>query len=75
MEKTQVNPSQLKALHDRLAAWDSHLAPLSDRQKEAFVELSSAAASRPLPSQVHIHCNHAYFHMHAAESHVAETVT
>ena len=41
-----------QAVRDRLVQWDSKLAPLSDKQKQGFVELSSAASYRPLPSEV-----------------------
>ena len=55
MERAAVDGGRSKVLRDRLAAWDSQLAPLSDRQREGFMELSSVAASRPLPSQVMCH--------------------
>ena len=41
------------AVRERLSRWDT-LAPLSDRQKECFLELSSTAANRPLPLHVNI---------------------
>lgn len=39
-------------LRDRLSQWEAHLAPLSPRQKDGYLELSTAATSRPLPTQV-----------------------
>ena len=44
--------SQGRTLRDRLSQWDSRLASLSDRQKDGFMELSSAASFRPLPTEV-----------------------
>ena len=43
--------SATAAVRERLSRWDT-LAPLSERQKECFLELSSTAASRPLPEHV-----------------------
>ena len=43
--------SATAAVRERLSRWDT-LAPLSERQKEYFLELSSTAASRPLPEHV-----------------------
>ena len=39
-------------IRDRLSQWDSRLAPLSDHQKDSFMQLSSAASFRPTPSHV-----------------------
>ena len=44
--KSQVN------IRDHLSQWDSRLAPLSDHQKDGFMQLGSAASFRPIPSQV-----------------------
>ena len=44
--KSQVN------IRDRLSQWDSRLAPLSDHQKDGFMQLSSSASFRPIPSHV-----------------------
>ncbi len=51
MDKTQQKKAQ--NVRDKLSQWDSRLAPLSDRQKESFMELSTAATARPFPTQVH----------------------
>ena len=47
--KSQVN------IRDRLSQWDSRLAPLSDHQKDGFMQLSSAASFRPIPPHVSKH--------------------
>ena len=49
---TQGMGSHGRTLRDRLSQWDSRLAPLSDKQKDGFMELSSATTFRPLPTQV-----------------------
>ena len=54
MEKDQAKGAgaQGRSLRDRLGQWESRLAPLSDKQKDSFMELSSAATFRPLPAEV-----------------------
>ena len=54
MEKDQTKGAgaQGRSLRDRLGQWESRLAPLSDKQKDGFMELSSAATFRPLPPEV-----------------------
>ena len=54
MEKDQTKGAgaQGRSLRDRLGQWESRLAPLSDKQKDGFMELSSAATFRPLPAEV-----------------------
>lgn len=49
MEKSRGRTANVR---DKLAQWDSHLAVLSEQQKESCMELSSSAYSRPLPIQV-----------------------
>ena len=44
--------SSVESVRDRLSQWDSKLAPLSERQKQGFIEISSAASYRPLPAEV-----------------------
>lgn len=41
-----------QTLRDRLSQWETHLAPLSVRQKDGYLQLSTAATSRPLPTQL-----------------------
>ena len=41
-----------QTLRDRLSQWEAHLAPLSSRQKDGYLQLSTAATSRPLPPQL-----------------------
>ena len=44
-----------KTLRDRLSAWDAKTdakAPLTERQKDGFIELTTLSASRPLPTEV-----------------------
>lgn len=41
-------------LREKLSQWEAHLAPLSARQKDGYLQLSTAAASKPLPTQVSI---------------------
>ena len=53
------NSSGVKNLRDRLTAWDAKTdakAPLTDRQKDGFIELTTLSANRPLPLEVTIHC-------------------
>ena len=54
MEKDQAKGGgvQGRSLRDRLGQWESRLAPLSEKQKDSFMELSSAATFRPLPAEV-----------------------
>ena len=52
MEKSQGVGMGGRNVRDKLALWDSKLAPLSERQRDGFMELSSAAIFRPLPTQV-----------------------
>ena len=54
MEKDQAKGAgvQGRSLRDRLGQWESRLAPLSDKQRDGFMELSSAATFRPLPAEV-----------------------
>lgn len=54
MEKDQTKGGgvQGRSLRDRLGQWESRLAPLSEKQKDSFMELSSAATFRPLPAEV-----------------------
>ena len=54
MEKDQAKGAgvQGKSLRDRLGQWEARLAPLSEKQKDSFMELSSAATFRPLPAEV-----------------------
>ncbi len=49
-----VTELEMKAqsLRDKLSQWEAHLAPLSAHQKDGYLELSTAATSRPLPTQV-----------------------
>lgn len=42
----------MKIVRERLGQWEAKLAPLSDDQKQVFVEISSATAHRPLPKNV-----------------------
>ena len=46
-------------LRDRLGQWETHLAPLTSRQKDGYLQLSAVATSRPLPTstkvRVHYH--------------------
>ena len=49
---TQGVGSQGRTLQDQLSQWDARLASLSDRQKDGFMELSSAASFRLLPTEV-----------------------
>ena len=60
MEKDQAKGGgvQGKSLRDRLGQWEARLAPLSEKQKDSFMELSSAATFRPLPAEVS-HLTHA----------------
>jgi len=51
---SQVLPP--KNLRDRLAAWDSKTdprAPLTERQRDAFIELTTQSSNRRLPTEVH----------------------
>jgi hypothetical protein len=44
-----------KTLRDRLSAWDAKTdakAPLTERQKDGFIELTTLSANRPLPTEV-----------------------
>lgn len=44
-----------KGLREKLAAWDAKSdarAPLTDAQKDGFMELTTFSANRPLPSEV-----------------------
>jgi len=53
------NSSGVRNLRDRLTAWDAKTdakAPLTDKQKDGFIELTTLSANRPLPSEVAIHC-------------------
>jgi len=54
MEKGQSQGGgvQSRSLRDRLGQWDSRLAPRTDKQKDGFMELSSAATFRPFPAEV-----------------------
>ena len=54
MEKDQSQGGgvQSMSLRDRLGQWDSRLAPLTDKQKDGFMELSSAATFRPFSTEV-----------------------
>ena len=49
-----MDQSRMKAqnLRDKLSQWESYLAPLSDQQKDSYLQLSAAATTRPLPPQV-----------------------
>ena len=44
---------QSKSIRDRLSLWEGSLAPLSDSEKQGFMELGTIAAQRPLPPEVH----------------------
>ena len=69
MEKDQAKGAgvQGRSLRDRLGQWESRLAPLSDKQRDGFMELSSAATFRPLPAEVS-HFGHVtlYLFVHVA---------
>ena len=56
MEKGQSQGCgvQSRSLRDRLGQSDSRLAPLTDKQKDGFMELNSAATFRPFPVEVSI---------------------
>ena len=44
-----------RALREKLTAWDAKYnpkAPLTDQQKDGFMELTTLSASRPLPAEV-----------------------
>lgn len=58
--KPQVN------IRDRLSQWDSRLAPLTDHQKDGFMQLSSAASFRPTPSHVSQYSQCCYVDVHVA---------
>lgn len=49
-----MDQSRQKAqnLREKLSQWESQLAPLSERQKDGYLQLSAAATARPLPTQV-----------------------
>ena len=55
------NSSGVRNLRDRLTAWDAKTdakAPLTDRQKDSFIELTTLSANRPLPPEVDVFCLH-----------------
>lgn len=39
-------------VRDKLSQWDSRFAPLSEQQKESYMELSTTTSARPLPNLV-----------------------
>ena len=44
-----------KGLREKLSSWDQKSnpkAPLSDKQKDGFMELTTLSANRPLPTEV-----------------------
>ena len=48
----KMNP---RTLRDRLAAWEAKSnakAPLSDKQRDSFMELTTQSSNRPLPVEV-----------------------
>jgi len=50
--------SVARNLRDRLSAWDAKTdakAPLTERQKDGFIELTTLSASRPFPIEVSFH--------------------
>ena len=49
----KMNPA--KSLREKLTAWDAKLdptAPLTERQKDSFMELNTQSSNRPLPPEV-----------------------
>ena len=52
MDARSNGGSKPKTVRDKLSQWDTKLALLSESQKSGVMELSTAAAFRPLPSQV-----------------------
>ena len=51
------NSSGVRNLRDRLTAWDAKTdakAPLTDKQKDGFIELTTLSSNRPLPLEVAI---------------------
>lgn len=47
--------SNAKTLREKLTAWDAKYdpkAPLTDKQKDGFMELTTLSANRPLPTEV-----------------------
>ena len=52
-----VEAIKAKSLRERLSCWDSKQdpkAPLTDRQKDAFIELTTLSSNRRLPIEVSI---------------------
>ena len=51
------NSTVVKNLRDRLAAWDAKvdpIAPLSEKQKDGFIELTTLSGNRGLPVEVRL---------------------
>ena len=59
MADTLQKMQAAKSLREKLTAWDSKLdptAPLTEKQKDSFMELNTQSSSRPLPADVNIAC-------------------
>ena len=57
MADTFHRMSNSKTLREKLAAWDAKvdpIAPLTDKQKDSFIELTAHSSTRPLPSEVFV---------------------
>ena len=55
MADTSRKMLNAKGLREKLSAWDQKFnsnAPLSDKQKDGFMELTTLSANRPLPTEV-----------------------
>ncbi len=63
--ESRSKPQQ--TLRDRLSQWETSLAPLTERQKKSYLELSTIAVSRPMPpdvcglSSVRILCHNCFY--------------
>ena len=55
MAETSQKMLNAKSLREKLSSWDHKFnpnAPLSDKQKDGFMELTTLSANRPLPTEV-----------------------
>lgn len=51
MDKSRTKSHNLR---DKLSQWETYLAPLSEQQKDSYLQLSAAATTRPMPPQVRL---------------------
>ena len=56
-DTSQARPVNQRVIRDRLSLWEAKTnptAPLTAKQKDALIELTSIAAERPIPPEVRI---------------------